>query len=170
MTWVFGYGSLIWRPGFPFLQRERAVLLGYERRFWQGSPDHRGTPTEPGRVVTLAPRPTARCEGVAFLVADEHRQEVLSALDVRESGGYVREIRTIQLAANMTADAVVYIAHVDNPSYLGPASIEVMAEHISSSRGPSGSNIDYVLNLKDILDKEGIHDEHLNALAGRLRA
>lgn len=68
-VWVFGYGSLIWRPGIAFRERRVARIRGWTRRFWQGSHDHRGLPHAPRRVVTLVPEPGASCEGVAFRVA-----------------------------------------------------------------------------------------------------
>jgi cation transport regulator ChaC len=77
--WVFGYGSLIYKVDFPYLQREVASITGWKRRFWQGSHDHRGTPEAPGRVVTLIPARGVVCKGVAYLV--EH--SVFEHLDHR---------------------------------------------------------------------------------------
>ncbi|MEC9072039.1 MAG: gamma-glutamylcyclotransferase, partial [Myxococcota bacterium] len=88
--WIFGYGSLIWSPGFPFQERVMASLHGWGRRFYQGSPDHRGTPQAPGRVVTLVTAPQERCWGVAYRVAGDQVQDTLETLDRRESAGYER--------------------------------------------------------------------------------
>ena len=168
LTWFFGYGSLIWRPGFPYVDRRFAVLPGYVRRFWQGSPDHRGTPDAPGRVVTLVPAESERCEGVAFQVSPTLLPDILPALDHRESGGYVRVIRTLEIADLGSVPAHVYIADETNPFFLGPTSLSAMAEHIRQSKGPSGANIDYVLNLAEILETEGISDPHIRDLAAEL--
>ena len=168
MTWVFGYGSVIWRPGFPYIERCRGILPGYERRFWQGSPDHRGTPESPGRVVTLVPKDGAQCEGVAFLVRPGQVDAVVAELDIRESGGYTRVQRRVKLSDRRHVEAIVYIAAAENPSYLGPAELTEMAEHIKDSEGPSGRNIDYVLNLRDILEAEEIVDLHVRELADAL--
>ena len=68
--WVFGYGSLVWRPALPFCERGVGFIEGWVRRFWQGSMDHRGVPEAPGRVVTLAPEPGAECWGVGYRVPE----------------------------------------------------------------------------------------------------
>jgi cation transport regulator ChaC len=87
--WIFGYGSLVWRPAFAHVERRAGYVRGFRRRFWQGSSDHRGVPHAPGRVVTLLPgEPDERCFGTAYRVAPGREAEVLDKLDVRERGGY----------------------------------------------------------------------------------
>ena len=161
-TWVFGYGSLIYKVDFPFLERRAASICGWERRFWQGSHDHRGTPEAPGRVVTLIPSGENRCRGVAYLV----EQEVFNHLDHREKNGYERHATNIVFDDHETSTrGVVYVAHEGNPAYLGPTeSLEQLAAHISQSHGPSGSNRDYLLQLADALRALGEHDSHVFAL------
>lgn len=167
--WVFGYGSLVFRPAFAYSQREPGWLPGYARRFWQGSTDHRGVPGAPGRVVTLVPAPDERCWGVAYQVADGAQDEVLARLDHREQGGYERHRLPVELTRGDTVDALVYVATAANAEYLGPAPLDDIASQVLRSHGPSGPNVDYVLRLADALREHGVRDEHVEALARRVR-
>ena len=167
--WVFGYGSLVWRPDFAHAERRAAWIEGFARRFWQGSVDHRGVPGAPGRVVTLVPEPGARCWGAVYRVAAAEREAVLERLDAREVGGYQR----LELAAHLDAEgrervrAVTWIAGEANANFLGPADAaaiappEQIAAQIRRSHGPSGSNREYVLRLAEALRELGAHDPHV---------
>jgi cation transport regulator ChaC len=163
--WIFGYGSLVWRPAFPFSERVPGYIRGYARRFWQGSTDHRGTPEAPGRVVTLTAEPDALCWGMAYCVEPGDRDHVLAQLDHREQGGYQRVDIDVHLSANRALRALMYIATVDNPNYVGPAPIDDIARVIRASHGPSGSNLEYVLRLAQALDDIGACDPHVSELA-----
>jgi len=157
-TWVFGYGSLIYKVDFPFLEREEAAIEGWERRFWQGSHDHRGTPEAPGRVVTLVPAAGALCRGIAYRI--EHR--VFEHLDHREKNGYERHAVSISLASSQRqVGGILYVAKADNHAYLGPAPMAELAAHIDGASGPSGSNRDYVLALATALRELGDADPHV---------
>lgn len=94
-VWIFGYGSLIWRPSFPFVERRWGYLPGWARRFYQGSTDHRGTEQSPGRVVTLLPEPDNVVWGIAYRIKDDDRDRVLSYLGVREQNGY--DVRSLDV-------------------------------------------------------------------------
>ena len=162
-TWVFGYGSLIWKQDFPYLASRAAAIEGWARRFWQGSHDHRGTPDAPGRVVTLIDAPGERCEGVAFLI----EPEVFEHLDAREKNGYERVGVDIVFDREVAA-GVVYRAAEGNVAFLGPAPVDEIAAHVARSSGPSGTNADYVLELARALRKRGFSDSHVFEVESRL--
>jgi len=153
-VWLFGYGSLIYKADFPHIERRRASIRGWARRFWQGSHDHRGTPKAPGRVVTLIAEPEATCIGMAYLVSPE----TFASLDVREKNGYLR------LATELTLDDGRHA----NAAFLGDASEREIALHVSRSHGPSGANRDYVLHLANALRQLGADDPHVFAIEREL--
>ena len=164
--WIFAYGSLVWRPEFPYSERHPAYIDGWTRRFWQGSPDHRGTPQALGRVVTLVRDPAARCWGMAYRVAGASRTTALDVLDHRERGGYERvEVAMFTPGVPAGIAGTTYIATADNPHYLGPAAVEVMVAQIMAGRGQSGSNVDYVVRLAASLVDMGADDPHVAELA-----
>ncbi len=170
--WIFGYGSLVFRPDFPFRRAEPAVLAGYARRFWQGSPDHRGTPEAPGRVVTLVPAEGERVWGLAYEVDPACRDDVLAGLDHREKEGYERIAVPLTRpdGTTLAAAALVYLATPANPQWLGPASEEALAMEIAARRGPSGENREYALRLAEALRAMGAVDPHVFAIERALLA
>jgi cation transport protein ChaC len=176
-TWIFGYGSLIWRPSFPFVARRRAVLADHARRFWQGSTDHRGVPGAPGRVVTLIEAPGESCVGVAYAIAADARDAVLAHLDEREQGGYVRIETTLTLIEADAGDgepeqvrAIVYRADPTCAEWLGDAPLAAMAAQIRAAQGPSGPNAEYLLRLADALRALDARDTHVETLALAIRS
>ncbi len=193
--WIFGYGSLVWRPAFPHRRSCHAFLDGWVRRFWQGSTDHRGLPERPGRVVTLVREASARryeadagasgrgeparCWGRAFEIEADDPDGVLARLDHRERGGYARldvEIGLIEAEGSRPGSTtervrgLVYVAHPRNRNYLGPAAITSIAEQIAWARGPSGPNPEYVFELERSLAEIGDVDPHVTEVAAALRA
>ena len=154
-TWLFGYGSLIWKPELPFVNAQPARIDGYLRRFWQGSEDHRGTPEAPGRVVTLVPDPQGHCDGVAYLVNNVDIEQTFAQLDHREKNGYTRLTLSLKLGSETASKSqaivpgITYIANDNNEAYRGPAPIKQIAEEIFHSVGPSGTNIEYLLELAE---------------------
>lgn len=170
--WVFGYGSLIFRPAFPFLERRPGFIRGYVRRFYQGSTDHRGVPGAPGRVVTLIAEAEGRCSGMLYRVDARDRDAVLAALDHREQGGYTRlEVNAFfEGEGGAFVPAITYFAGAENPNYLGSASIVEIAAQVRSARGPSGENADYVTRLAAALRELGVEDEHVFAIERELGA
>lgn len=168
--WIFGYGSLVWRPAFPHVERHAGFVRGFARRFWQGSTDHRGVPGAPGRVVTLLPAaPEQRCWGTVYRVEPGSEHDVLAGLDHREQGGYARERVEVVHAGGQIDDVLVYLATPANPEWLGDAPLEHIAAQISASVGPSGANVEYLLRLHEALVEMGGADDHVEALAKLVR-
>jgi len=168
--WLFGYGSLIWRPDIDFIDRRPARIQGWSRRFWQGSHDHRGMPDAPGRVVTLIQDGSATCDGMAYLVDREVADETFSQLDHREKNGYQRHQVSLDFHhTSESAEGVVYIAPIDNFAYLGPAPVAEIAAQIHRSHGPSGRNIEYLLELAEALRALEADDEHVFELEAAVR-
>ena len=164
-SWVFGYGSLIWKQDFPYLESRPGRITGWARRFWQGSHDHRGLEHDPGRVVTLVAAPGEPCFGRAFLV----EPEVFEHLDHREKNGYERIAVEITFESD-SVNGIVYRASESNPAYLGPAPVAEMAAQINRCVGPSGSNRDYVLELATALRAMGYPDPHVFEVESRVLA
>ena len=156
-VWLFGYGSLIFKADFPYIERRPAAISSWSRRFWQGSHDHRGTETAPGRVVTLVPDPGASCHGMAYLVTPEE----FAHLDHREKNGYLRLATDIHFDDGGSVEGLVYIATHENAAFLGPASEADIARQIASARGPSGPNSEYLLELAKALRELGKLDAHV---------
>ena len=165
-VWLFGYGSLIFKADFPYLERRPASIRGWTRRFWQGSHDHRGTETAPGRVVTLVPDEGAVCHGMAYLVTPEE----FAHLDHREKNGYLRLAIDIAFDAGGSVEGLVYIATHENAAYLGPATESEIARQIAASRGPSGPNSEYLLELARALRALGKDDTHVFEIERQLVA
>lgn len=171
-VWLFGYGSLIWRPDFEFISSKVAWVDGWSRRFWQGSHDHRGVPEAPGRVVTLVPFSGERCGGMVFEIETAQAEKIFHQLDYREKNGYERCQSQLLFESESDSDRVegiFYVANENNPAFLGPASADVIAKQISESHGPSGSNAEYLTKLAEALRLHGIHDQHVFEIEAELQ-
>ena len=170
--WVFGYGSLMWQPGFAFDEARPALLRGYHRAFCIFSHHYRGTPAEPGLVLGLAPG--GSCRGLAFRVAGGEADRVRAYLDERELIGYAYLARSLPVAIDggdgdaMTVSAYTFVADTAHPQYAGNLGIEAAAEIIMRAEGAAGLNRDYLINTIRRLEREGIADAHLHALLRRI--
>ena len=170
--WVFGYGSLVWKPGFQHGRILVGSVVGFARRLWQGNETHRGTPGNPGRVATLIEETSSETYGVAMELTGE---EALDYLNNREMtlGGYSQKITMFQPAdpSNSPFPVLVFVATPKSSYWLGPASPQIIAEQVVSSSGPSGHNVEYVLRLADWVHQELPHvqDEHLFSIEEEIR-
>lgn len=162
-VWIFGYGSLMWRPGFAHLEACRARLDGYHRAFCISSTHHRGTPARPGLVLGLDRG--GACEGVAYRVAAVEAAAVLTYLRQRELiSGVYREAQVPVLlrdGSHRTVTALAYIVERCHPSYIGRQPLKVLAHQIRGARGVSGDNLDYLLATVQHLTASGIREPDL---------
>ena len=169
--WVFGYGSLIWNPGFEVEERVIASLPGYHRSFCMRSVHHRGTEENPGLVLALDEAHQARCHGVALSAPAHRRDEVLAYLRARElvSSAYVEKTLTVELTDGRTVEAVTYVVDPDHVQYCGGLDLEEQAQIIARAVGGRGPNTEYLFNTTVHLTKLGIRDQELDWLTRRVR-
>src|SRR3954452_20445380 len=165
--WVFGYGSLMWRPGFAFLEQVPARLIGEHRALCVYSFDHRGTPEKPGLVLGLDRG--GACRGVAFRVAAKHRGDTIDYLRGREqtTNVYREVMRSVWLenAARQRVSALVFVVDRGHVQYAGRLSLAEQLRHVLQGHGQSGVNRDYVLATVKAIEAEGFRDSQLHRLA-----
>ena len=163
--WVFGYGSLIWHPGFDFDDRRLAVLHGWRRAFCMTSIMYRGTPEAPGLVLALDRDAAGHCLGVAYHVPPASAEATRGYLRERELVSYAYDEATVTLDLDGAAvEALAYVSNRAHPQYRGGLSLEAQAEVIARAVGPKGANRDYLLNTVASLDALGLHDPDLARL------
>jgi cation transport protein ChaC len=169
--WVFGYGSLIWRPGFEFCERRPARLVGLHRALCVFSHVHRGTPERPGLVLGLDLG--GACRGMAYRVAGARRAETLQYLRGREqvTAVYREATRSVWLdgAPELRVAALCYLVDRSHPQYAGRLTLEQQLHLVRQGHGQSGANRDYVLASVAALEALGCRDRDLHWLAERLR-
>ena len=170
--WVFGYGSLIWNPGFTFTDRRRATLSGWRRAFCMSSIVYRGTPDRPGLVLALDQDEDAACHGVAYRVAGTEADATLAYLRERELVSYAyRETRLpLTLEGDEIVEAVAFVVKRDHAQYRGGLSLAEQADVIATAIGPRGPNAEYLANTIAGLDALGLPDADLARLSEMVRA
>ncbi len=168
--WVFGYGSLMWRPGFAFVDRTAAVLHGRRRAFCIYSVHHRGTHDQPGLVLGLAPGGSTR--GIAYRVAERDWPSTYAYLLEREqpTETYIEAAVHIRLADGRRVQSLVFLSDRAHPQWAGRLDPEAQARLIAHSQGLSGRNIDYLRELVEHLRQDGVRDRAMERLLARVEA
>jgi glutathione-specific gamma-glutamylcyclotransferase len=165
--WVFGYGSLMWRPGFDFIEQVPARLIGEHRALCVYSFDHRGTPEKPGLVLGLDRG--GACRGVAFRVAASHRNHTIDYLRSREqtTSVYHEVMRSVWLEneARQRVSALAYVVDRGHVQYAGRLALTEQLRYVQQGYGRSGNNRDYVLSTVNSIEKQGFRDQQLHRLA-----
>jgi glutathione-specific gamma-glutamylcyclotransferase len=170
--WVFGYGSLMWRPGFDFLERVPARLIGLHRALCVYSFVHRGTPERPGLVLGLDRG--GMCRGIAFRVAAKARKKTVEYLRAREqvTTVYLEAIRRIELEdePRRQVRALCFIVDRSHVQYAGRLTLSECVHHVRQGHGSSGANRDYVLETVQALEALGYRETDLHLIAEAIRS
>ena len=166
--WIFGYGSLMWNPGFETVERRKAVMHGVHRALCVYSWVHRGTEENPGLVLGLDQG--GSCRGVALKVAASKRAAVINYLRERElvTHVYAERWRQVSLDGGEKVAALVYLVDRQHRQYAGRIADEKIAQIVRHGFGKSGTNIDYLINTVAHLRQSGVHDPHLEAVMPHL--
>ena len=168
--WVFGYGSLMWNPGFEFEERMRARIYGFRRSLCVRSHVHRGTPEQPGLVMGLDRG--GSCLGVAFRVSPSGREEVLDYLRRRElvTNVYLERWMPVTLSDRRQVKAVTYVVDRNHQQYAGMLDVDAAAQIVCVSHGQSGPNPAYVFNTLAHMKDMGIRDPWLEKVGSAVSA
>lgn len=170
--WVFGYGSLLWNPGFEVAETVPARLTGYTRSFCMWSIHHRGTVETPGLVLALDEQRGAVCDGLALRAVEGTEDAALAYLRERElvSAAYLEKTLPIVLTDGRRLDAVTYVIDPQHSQYTGEMALARQADVIAHAVGGRGPNRDYLFNTVHLLDELGIMDADLQWLKDRVGA
>jgi glutathione-specific gamma-glutamylcyclotransferase len=171
VLWIFGYGSLMWQPGFAYAERRIARLDGWHRSFCMKSIHYRGTVEHPGLVLALDRAEAGSCAGVAFGVPNADAPSVLTYLREREliSSAYLETRLPIELTDGRKVDAATFVINRDHSQYAGVLSLEDQAQVIATSHGEKGPNAEYLWNTAAHLTELGLADPQLDWLTARVR-
>ena len=170
--WVFGYGSLLWNPGFPVAEARVATLHDYARSFCMRSIHHRGSVARPGLVLALDRAPGAACRGLGLRVAPGVEDRTLAYLREREliSSAYLERELPILFEDGGIVTALVYVIDPEHGQYCGGLSLEDQAQIIARATGDRGPNTEYLFNTAAHLHGIGLADPDLDWLSDRVRA
>ena len=170
--WVFGYGSLLWNPGFDYVETALARLEGYQRSFCMRSIHHRGTVEDPGLVLALDQTAGGSCDGLAFRVAKSAEATTLAYLREREliSSAYLEKTVTVTLRSGQRVSALAYVIDPNHVQYCGALPLAEQAQIIAAAKGGMGPNSEYLFNTVAQITKLGLEDADLQWLVTQVRA
>lgn len=170
--WVFGYGSLLWNPGFEVAESVIGNLPGYARSFCMRSIHHRGTEEDPGLVLALDEQPKAQCTGMALRVVDGVEDRTLAYLREREliSSAYLEKMLDVTLEDGRVVLSVVYVIDESHEQYCGGLPLEEQAQIIANAIGGLGRNTEYLYNTANHLRTVGLEDADLDWLHTRVKS
>ena len=168
--WVFGYGSLIWQPGFAYSTRRIARLEGYQRSFCMRSIHHRGTMAAPGLVLALD-EGAGPCHGIAFEIPGRIAEETLEYLRAREliSAAYLERRVAVTLSDGRSVEAITYVIDRHHDQYCAGLALEDQARIIASAVGGRGTNAEYLFNTAAHLAELGLRDPEMDWLSTRVQ-
>lgn len=167
--WIFGYGSLMWDPGFPFLEREPALVSGYHRALCIYSNRWRGTPEQPGLVLGLDRG--GACHGIAYRVAAAEVEATIRRLWAREMRRPVYKVRMLRTRLrDREVHAFAFVADPAHAGYAGGLTIGQTARIVATCCGARGPNIEYLTRTVQHLDELGVHDHNLARVLAAVRA
>jgi glutathione-specific gamma-glutamylcyclotransferase len=162
--WIFGYGSLMWSPGFRYAERRPGILRGYHRALCILSRRHRGTPDRPGLVMGLCPG--GSCWGMAFRVPAQRARHVLSALWRREMRGKVYRPRRVPvtIASGRRVRALAFVADTGHRQFVRELDLHGRARLVAQGIGQRGRCVDYIRNTLAHMRELGVNDPHLGRI------
>ncbi|MDV7341597.1 gamma-glutamylcyclotransferase [Terasakiella sp. A23] len=168
--WIFGYGSLMWSPGFDVLENQKAQLDGYHRDLCILSYVFRGTPEVPGLVMGLNPGGT--CQGVALCIAADQKDAVMDYLHAREmiNNIYTPTWVDVTLADGRVVSAYTFVALLDHDQYVGDCSLDEKVAYVLQGVGSGGTSVEYLENTCRHLRELSITDEGLEEILKRVQA
>jgi cation transport protein ChaC len=164
--WVFGYGSLMWRPGFEFVERQAARLMGFRRDMCLLSIHYRGTAARPGLVCGLMAAADDVCHGRAYRIASSAVPDVVAYLDAREliTNIYHPQFLSVTLGDERRVTALAYVADLHHAQFVGHWPDAEKAAAIAAGVGSEGGSLDYLEQIVSHLDELGITDDHMHRL------
>jgi glutathione-specific gamma-glutamylcyclotransferase len=167
--WVFGYGSLMWHPGFPHLEVRPGHLFGYHRHFCVSSHVYRGTPDSPGLVLGLDRG--GSCRGLVYRAPAAEAEAVMDYLYEREMITGVYTPRWLEVRSEpQPVTAISFVVDPEHEQYTGRLTLEQSLERVLQGVGERGACLEYLRNTVHHLRALGLRDRPLERLLKQAEA